>query len=98
MVSGRLCAAGVFTRELLDADGTTIGIASRRRTAPVEITRIPEGLATLVGPVDVDLLGLTVSIPAFTMDTDVRAPGVVARTNGRPRVAPGRRFSTEPRL
>ena len=95
MVAGRLCAAGVFTGELVDADGTTIGIASRRRTAPVEITRTPEGLTTLVGPVDVDLLGLTVTVPAFAMDTDVRAPVVLARANGRRRVAPGRRFSTE---
>ena len=95
MVSGRLCIAGVFTGELVDADGTTIGIASRRRTAPVEITRTPEGLTTIVGPVDVDLLGLTVTVPAFTMDTHVRAPAVAARANGRRRAAPGRRFPTE---
>ncbi len=95
MVSGRLCIAGVFTGELVDADGTTIGIASRRRTAPVGITRIPEGLTTIVGPVDVDLLGLTVTVPAFTMDTHVRAPAVAARANGRRRVAPSHRFPTE---
>jgi hypothetical protein len=79
MVSGRLCIAGVFTGELLDADGTTIGVGSRRRIAPVEITRTTEGLTALVGPVDVDLLGLTVTVPAFTMDTDARAPVVAVR-------------------
>ena len=79
VVSGRLCAAGVFTGELLDADGTSIGVGSRRRIAPVEITRTTEGLTALVGPVDVDLLGLTVTVPAFTMDTDARAPVVAVR-------------------
>jgi hypothetical protein len=95
MVSGRLCIAGVFTGELVDADGTTIGIASRRRTAPVEITRTPEGLTTIVGPVDVDLLGLTVTVTAFTMDAHVRAPAVAPRANGRRRAEPGRQFPTE---
>jgi hypothetical protein len=37
VVSGRLCATGVFTGELLDSGGTTIGIGSRCRTIPAEI-------------------------------------------------------------
>jgi hypothetical protein len=36
-VSDRLCAAGVFTGDLLDSGGTTIGIGSRCRTIPTEI-------------------------------------------------------------
>lgn len=79
VVSGRLYAAGVFTGELLAADGTTIGVGSRRRIAPVEITRTPEGLTALVGPVEVDLLGLTVTVSAFTMDTERRASVVAIR-------------------
>jgi hypothetical protein len=71
VVSDRLCAAGVFTGELLDSDGTTIGVGSRRRTVPAEITRSLHDMAVVIGPVDVDLLGLTVSIPAFTLDTGV---------------------------
>jgi hypothetical protein len=83
VVSGQLCAAGVFTGELLDADGTTIGVSSRRRTAPVKITRTAERLTALVGPVDVDLLGLTVAVPAFTVETGARAPVAAVRTRGR---------------
>ena len=82
VVSDRLCAAGVFTGELLDSDGATIGVGSRRRTVPAEITRSLHDMAVVIGPVDVDLLGLTVSIPAFTMDT-----GVVSLTSA---VQPGR--------
>jgi len=83
VVSGQLCAAGVFTGELLDAEGTTIGVSSRRRTAPVKITRTAERLTALVGPVDVDLLGLTVAVPAFTVETGARAPVAAVRARGR---------------
>jgi hypothetical protein len=72
VVSGRLCAAGVFAGELFDADGTTIGWGSRRKTAPAEIVRGLRGATAVIGPVDVDLLGLTVSVPAFTLDTGAR--------------------------
>jgi len=68
VVSDRLCAAGVFAGELLDADGTTIGWGSRRKTAPAEIVRGLHGVTAVIGPVDVDLLGLTVTVPAFTID------------------------------
>jgi hypothetical protein len=71
VISDRLYAAGVFTGELVDSDGTTIGVGSRRRTVPAEIARSLHDMAVVIGPVDVDLLGLTVSIPAFTMDTGV---------------------------
>jgi len=72
VVYGRLCVAGVFAGELLDADGTTIGWGSRRKTAPAEIVRGRRGATAVIGPVDVDLLGLTVSVPAFTLDTGAR--------------------------
>ena len=39
VVSDRLCAAGVFAGELLDSEGATIAVCSRRRTVPAEITR-----------------------------------------------------------
>jgi hypothetical protein len=71
VISERLYAAGVFTGELLDSDGTTIGVGSRRRTVPAEIARSLHDMAVVIGPVEVNLLGLTVSIPAFTMDTGV---------------------------
>jgi hypothetical protein len=71
VTSDRLCAAGVFTGELVDPDGNTIGFGSRRRTVPAEIASSLHDVAVVIGPVDVDLLGLTVSIPAFTMGTAV---------------------------
>ncbi len=71
VMSDRLYADGVFTGELVDSDGITIGVGSRRRTVPAEIALSLHGMAVVIGPVDVDLLGLTVSIPAFTMDTGV---------------------------
>ncbi len=81
VISDRLYAAGVFAGELLDSDGTTIGVGSRRRTVPAELARSLHGTAVVIGPVDVDLLGLTVRIPAFTMDT-----GVVCRPPMKPDV------------
>ena len=75
MVSDRLCAAGVFAGQLLDADGTTIGWGSRRKTAPVEIVCGLRGVTAVIGPVDVNLLGLTVRVPAFTIDTGPRLRG-----------------------
>lgn len=72
VVSERLFAAGVFAGQLLDADGTAIGWGSRRKTAPARIVRGPRGVTAVIGPVDVDLLGMTVSVPAFTIDTGVR--------------------------
>jgi len=67
MVSDRLCASGVFAGELLDADGTSIGWGSRRKACPAEIVRGPREVTAVIGPVDVDLMGLTVSVPAFTI-------------------------------
>ena len=78
LVSDQLCAAGVFTGELLESDGSTIGVCSRRRTVPAELTRSLRDMTVVIGPLDVDLLGLTVSIPAFTINTGVvRNTGVV---------------------
>ena len=70
----RLCAAGVFTGELYDADGTRIGVGSCRRSAPAEIRRGTEGTAAAIGPVDVQLLGLTVSVPVFTIGIRAAVP------------------------
>jgi hypothetical protein len=71
-----LRAAGVFTGELVDADGTLVGIGSCRKTVPAEITRSEAGIAAAIGPVDVDLLGLLVTITPFTVEArvPVRAP------------------------
>ena len=68
LVSGRVRAVGVFTGELFDADGSCVGVDSRRAVAPADVVRSAAGISVTVGPVDVDLLGLAVSIEEFTME------------------------------
>lgn len=60
-------AAGVFTGELRDEDGQLIGVASRRRYAPVRIVGSTRGAVAVIGPVNVDLLGLDVHVHAATV-------------------------------
>jgi hypothetical protein len=66
-----LQAAGVFTGELIDADGTLIGVGSRRKTIPAAISRGEHGIVATCGPVDVDLLGLVVTISPFSVEAHV---------------------------
>ncbi len=65
-LSDGLSAAGVFTGELRDEDGQLIGVASRRRSAPVRIVGSTRGAVAVIGPVNVDLLGLDVHVRAAT--------------------------------
>jgi len=58
---------GIFTGALLDADGTPIGHGSRRHTAPAAVSKGAREVTAVIGPVDVDLLGLTVTIEAFEL-------------------------------
>jgi hypothetical protein len=60
----------VFTGHLIDADGLPIGVGSRRKQVPATLMRGPEGTRLSVPPLQVDLLGLSVSVPAFTLPTD----------------------------
>jgi len=66
--SGPLRALVVFTGELVDADGSRVGVGSRRAVVPAEVTRSANGISLSIGPLDVDLLGLTVRIDAFTLE------------------------------
>jgi hypothetical protein len=63
----RLSASGVVTADLVDADGTEVGVGSRRLTVPADVDRSSPGAAVLIGPVDVDLLGLSVRVQAFAV-------------------------------
>ncbi len=67
LVSDQLCAAGIFTGTLFDADGTPIGLGSRRHTAPAAVSNGGPEVTAVIGPVDVNLLGLTVTIEAFEL-------------------------------
>jgi hypothetical protein len=64
-------ATVVFTGRLCDADGSAIGTGSRRATAPAATAEGPHGRAAVIGPVEVDLLGLAVSIRPFVVGVDV---------------------------
>jgi hypothetical protein len=81
---GRTTMDAVFTGHLIDADGIPIGVGSRRQQVPVTLVRDPDGTWLSVGPLQVDLLGLTVSVPAFTVATgDVWMPDAARREVGR---------------
>jgi hypothetical protein len=65
---GRMAAAGVFTGELIDADGSRIGMGSRRCTALVEVIPCRTAVLARFGPVDVNLLGFRVNVAEVTVD------------------------------
>jgi len=65
---GRMAAAGVFTGELIDADGSRIGMGSRRCTAVVEVIAERTAMLARLGPVDVNLLGFRVTMAEVTVD------------------------------
>lgn len=64
---GQTAAAGVFTGELVGADGQQVGLASRRHVAAAEVVEDSHGCYAALGPVDVNLLGLLVSVEPFTV-------------------------------
>ena len=67
---GQLAAAGVFTGELTDSDGSHIGMGSRRHTAAVEVIASSTTLLARLGPVDVNLHGFLVTIAELSLDVD----------------------------
>lgn len=71
---GHLAAAGVFTGELTEADGTPVGVGSRRHTAAVELVAGPGALVARIGPLDVNLLGLLVGVDEFEMQVRRNLP------------------------
>jgi hypothetical protein len=68
----------VVTGRLVDADGTPIGVGSRRQQVSAILVRDSDGTWFSAGPLQVDLLGLSVSVPAFTVAT-----GDLERSGGR---------------
>jgi len=85
--SGQLAAAGVFTGELVAGDGTRIGLASRRHAAAVRSSGSAAGVTAQLGPLDVSLLGFSVTVHEFTVDVhrslapDTECPSGSAQTN-----------------
>ena len=87
---GQLAAAGIFTGELHEADGTHVGLASRRLTCAAVVGSDAESHLVQVGPVDVNLLGLMVTVQEFTvgMRRDLRMLST-ALGSAQGRTAPG---------
>jgi hypothetical protein len=79
LASGRLAALAVFTGELLDADGSKVGVGSRRTVVPADINRSGSGTSVSIGRHDVDLLGLTVTLDAVTLEVGSGPPGEFGR-------------------
>ena len=81
--------AGVCTGTLHDADGSLIGVDTRRATIEADLLRQDDGYATVLRPFEVDLMGLTVSVATTTIDPTVlhtpgsRRPGAVPSTRAR---------------
>ncbi|MFW5469098.1 hypothetical protein ACOCJ4_03535 [Knoellia sp. CPCC 206435] len=65
---------GVFTGELHEPDGTLVGVDSRRCTVPADLERRDGGLRTVVRPMQLDLMGITVHVRAFTLGAEVAFP------------------------
>jgi hypothetical protein len=75
---------GVFTAELRERDGGLIGVDSRRVTVAADLEPHDSGRRLVVGPLDLDLMGITVRVQRFAID-----PSAVA--------LPGRRLSSSAR-
>lgn len=64
---GQLAAAGVFTGELHEADGSHVGTGSRRHTCAAVLGADPLTYEICIGPVDVNLLGFLITINEFSV-------------------------------
>ena len=65
---GHLAAAGVFTGQLIDAEGSRIGNGARRQTAAVKELVSGNPLLIRIGPLNVDLLGFLVTVDELSVD------------------------------
>lgn len=66
--SRQVLATGVFTGTLTDSDGSRIGVGSRRTRVAVDVVDTGCALLVLLGPLDVDLLGLAVAVQGLAVD------------------------------
>jgi hypothetical protein len=83
LASGRLRAIVVFTGDLFDADDSHVGVGSRRMVVSAEIVRSASGITVTIGPLEVNLLGLTISVEAVTMEMGTAVAGQGAEDDAR---------------
>ena len=81
---GQLAAAGIFTGELHDADGSHVGMSSRRLTCAALVDTYSDLHVVQIGPVDVNLLGFMVTVDEFSvgMGRELRALPTKGRASG----------------
>ena len=68
LVPSGVFVTGVFVAELREADGTFIGIDSRRATVPADLVRRDDGLQPVVRATRLTLMGLELRIASFPVD------------------------------
>lgn len=76
VADSRLSAVAVISGELREPDGSPIGVGSRRREIPASLARESGRATALIGPVEVDLMGLAVNLPAFRVPLPLRLRAV----------------------
>jgi len=79
LVPSGLFVTGVFVAELLEPDGTFIGIDSRRATVPADLVRRGDCLQPVVRATRLSLMGLELQIAPFPVDPRLSLAG--ARTD-----------------
>lgn len=65
---------GVVTGELLDADGSLVGVDSRRVTLPVDLVRQGDRFVPVVRASRLDLIGLAVDLDPAVLDVPLALP------------------------
>lgn len=66
--------SGVVTGRLYDADGSLVGLGTRRATLAADLVRDGDGYLPVLKAFDIDLMGLPVHVPATPMGL-AHAPG-----------------------
>lgn len=81
---GQTAAVGVFTGTLTKCDGEHLGMGSRRHTAAAEVSSTPNAFRVVIGPVDIVVLGLDVTVEEFsvTIPRNLSAPPLTSELPG----------------
>lgn len=75
---------GVVTGELRDADGSLVGVDTRRVTLAVDLVRRGDGYVPVARASRIDLMGLTVHVDPTVLDVPLVLPWRAPRSRGGP--------------
>lgn len=82
VVPGGTFVTGVFTGELRDADGSLVGVDTRRATIAADVVRHGDGYLPVLRPFQLDLMGIVVDVAAMTVDPALAPPVGAANSAG----------------